>query len=600
MERIATGGVSAVPLADAGAARAAIAAAGALPELEHALRRSAAVLVERFGATHVAILVQRRDDRAHAVAVDSAGADNEHLRRWLVRSGKLYRGLVAFGSAAITGDVTMLDRAGLADEALAPAIRTVMHLPLDDEAGETIGIVAVMSGRVEAFGTSQLEEFRELVRILSGLVRRSLLLEQVTRDATLLAHEAAAMTAIANAADEAAVGRAVAETLREAIGADLAVVVMSPRDNGGVSGSITSPADAFSREDWASLQRTVSQRGNLPLLEPTADGCYVNFDVQESAPTPVEQWIASHVGHRAFLLAAGPRLAHTRLVLAATRKESEPWPAVELAFVARLATLLELGMERHRSARLATLQKEQLEAQTRLLAALSPEATIAGVAEVFVAEARKLFGASHSLVATLSGGGSIVAISSDHLAAEELVFERTPGAAELAPYAALFRGEPCLIDDLGTMERGRIEEITFASGIRSLMRVPIRDSGGAVSGLIALGHRQPGNWGEADLDSLVELSSALGLVSERAALLSDAEQRASKVGALTRLLSTFNANAAPEEVARRFAAEVRRFLAADAVLVFAFDQETGARTRVAFDADVSIRERSDTRRNVLA
>lgn len=598
MERIATGGVTNAALADAGAARAAVAAAGALPGLESILRRVAAILVARFGASHAALLVQRADDRAHAVAVGIGGEDSEPLRRWLVRSGKDYRRLVALESAAITSDQAMLGRAGL-PQVTSPGIRTIMHLPLHDEQDETIGIAAVVSHRAAAFGEPQLEEFRELVRITSGLVRRALLLEQVTRERILLAHEAELMATIAHASNEAEVALAVAGTLRHAIGADMAVVVTNPRGAAGAAASITSPPEIMAPEDWASLRDTMAQPGNRPLLEPTAGGCYVNFDVQESAPTPVEQWIAARVRHRAFVLAAGPRWAYTRVLLAATRKLPEPWPPAELAFVSRLAGLLELGIERHRSAGLAGLQREQLEAQTRVLAALTPGATIEGVAEVFVAEARRLFGATHALVATILGGGAIVAISSDHLSADQLTFERTVGGAELQPYAALLRGEGRLIEDLGEIERGNIEEATFAAGVRTLMRVPIRDSSGSVTGLITLGHPQPARWGADDLDSLMELSSALGLVSERAALLTDSARRASKVSALTGLLSTFNASAPPEEVAQRFAAEVRRFLAADAVIVVAFDHETGAGNRVAFDADAATRELG-LHRSVLA
>ena len=100
--------------------------------------------------------------------------------------------------------------------------------------------------------------------------------------------------------------------------------------------------------------------------------------------------------------------------------------------------------------------------------------------------------------------------------------------------------------------------------------------------------------------SLVELSSALGLVSERAALLNDADKRAAKVSALTRLLSTFNASAPADEVARRFAAEVRRFLAADVVLVYAFDHAAATRLRVAVDGEPAIEERAGSERDSLA
>ncbi|MEO9254390.1 MAG: PAS domain S-box protein, partial [Tepidiformaceae bacterium] len=88
--------------------------------------------------------------------------------------------------------------------------------------------------------------------------------------------------------------------------------------------------------------------------------------------------------------------------------------------------------------------------------------------------------------------------------------------------------------------------------------------------------------------------SALALVAERAALFDSAEERSATVGALTRLMGTFNVNAPPEEVARLFAGEVRRFIRADAVIVMAFDHEAGIRVNVATDygslkPDISVR-----------
>ena len=334
MERIATGAGNSAPLADAGAARAAIAAAGALPELERALRQAAAVIVGRFNADHAAIVVQPHAGHGHEIAVDASGNDDAQLRSWVSRRGKAYHGAVALESpisGAISGD------------SAGPRIRTIMHLPLQDERGETIGMAAALSDKSEAFDQAQFEEFGELIRLLSGFVRRALLLDQVARERALLAHEAALMAQIADAPGETDVARLVADTLRVAIGADLAVVVRGARTAGTGAGNISSPEEALSAGDWQSLREAVVQPGNGALLAPTSEGCYVNFDVQQSAPSPVERWIASHTAQRSFLLARGPRLAQTQAALAATRRTPEPWSGAEVSFAGRLAGLLRDG-----------------------------------------------------------------------------------------------------------------------------------------------------------------------------------------------------------------------------------------------------------------
>ena len=58
LEGITAGGPQATALVDAASARAAMAAAGTLPELDAALRQAAAVFTRRFGASYAAIVVQ--------------------------------------------------------------------------------------------------------------------------------------------------------------------------------------------------------------------------------------------------------------------------------------------------------------------------------------------------------------------------------------------------------------------------------------------------------------------------------------------------------------------------------------------------------------
>jgi PAS domain S-box-containing protein len=241
-----------------------------------------------------------------------------------------------------------------------------------------------------------------------------------------------------------------------------------------------------------------------------------------------------------------------------------------------------------------------LEARTRVLAALGPGATIESVGEVFVAEARRLFGATHAVFALFQDGEPRVpASSSDHLSGGQisgLISEMDNAVRSRYREALDTSAQPIL--DLERDRPGTLEQTYYETGLRTLMRVPIRDSEGHLGGVVTMGSPVPHCWNERDVNSMLELSRSLGLVAERAALLAAAEDRNVKVAALTRLLSSLNANAPPEEVAKLFAREVRRYLDADGVLVYAFDHETGDRIRVALDT--TLPELTFARRNPLS
>jgi len=85
-------------------------------------------------------------------------------------------------------------------------------------------------------------------------------------------------------------------------------------------------------------------------------------------------------------------------------------------------------------------------------------------------------------------------------------------------------------------------------------------------------------------------SSDSGTAGVRGAdAIAEDQQYDEKVSALSHMLGTLDVTAAPEEVARLFAGELRAFIAADAVIVYSFDGEAGRRTRIAFDADERVR-----------
>jgi PAS domain S-box-containing protein len=231
---------------------------------------------------------------------------------------------------------------------------------------------------------------------------------------------------------------------------------------------------------------------------------------------------------------------------------------------------------------------EVLAAQTRVLSALGPGATIESAGQVFVDEARRLFQAEHASLAIVRGDRvQVIASAAEGVMAPEL--QPHPGAVPGlgAAYASLMEGGPHVIGDLQHHSRIPEEEDLLAKGLRSIMRVPIHGADGRFRGVVSVASRRAHAWNDADLSAFVDLARSLGLVTERAALFAAAAERSARVQALVQLLGTFSLSAAPEEVARKFAAQLREYLRADAVLVHAFDQEAGTRRLIALEGDAS-------------
>ena len=231
---------------------------------------------------------------------------------------------------------------------------------------------------------------------------------------------------------------------------------------------------------------------------------------------------------------------------------------------------------------------EVLAAQTRVLSALGPGATIESAGQVFVDEARRLFHAEHAALAIARRDRvRVIASATESFSPAELSSYEGDVPELRADYARLMQSGPHLVGDLLSQPRIPSEEELVAKGLRCIMRVPIRGADGRLRGVVSVATKRPHAWNDADLAAFVDLARSLGLVTERAALFAAAEQRSARVQALMQLLNTFSLSAAPEEVARKFATQLREYLRADAVLVHAFDQEAGTRRLIALEGDAS-------------
>ena len=342
-------------------------------------------------------------------------------------------------------------------------VRYMARIPIST-AGRVSGFVSVRFEQ-ERDPEQGFEELEDAVRPLALVIEHSELLSRLDEQRRTLATTADILRTMATSRESGDAGDAIALALQHFFDADAVVVGAAETEGEAMVLLGSSRVSALESADLHMLLGSVveAQDGGEARAADAA-----GFRSVISAP---------------FSLAT----AAGGLAIVASR-QADCWGRRSSAQLIDLCGAVGLAIDRLRLIAATEATTRTLGAQTRVLAALGPGATIGGVAEVFVAEARKLFGATHALVATLTAGEAIVALSSDHMVASQLRFERPPDAAELAPYAGLLRGEPQLIDDLGAIGRGSIEEATFASGIRALMRAPIRNSRGAVSGLITLGH----------------------------------------------------------------------------------------------------------------
>ncbi|MCE7929523.1 MAG: response regulator [Chloroflexi bacterium CFX7] len=232
-----------------------------------------------------------------------------------------------------------------------------------------------------------------------------------------------------------------------------------------------------------------------------------------------------------------------------------------------------------------------LEAQTNVLAALTPGATFESVAGVVVVQARRLFGASHAVVMDLSGETArVVACSSDHMRVGEIHGRNVATDGNPSLIEAIRDGSAHIIPDLAASAGSLppIEADALRSGLRCMMRAPIFGSQGEFRGVLSVGSPVPGAFGEAEAERIEGLARVVSVVAERAELLVEASERAEKASGLTHLLGSLSASASPEEAARLFAGQVRALLGAGAVSIHCFDSEAGVRRLVAFDGDADL------------
>ncbi|MGE5596645.1 MAG: GAF domain-containing protein [Hyphomicrobiales bacterium] len=553
-----------------------IAEAGLLP-IPAALDACAAVLRQHFAADYVELVLFEGPHRVALAAIASDTPAGAGFWTPVPLPGTAPQAIDSRPELLTFDGATSPDR--VVREAVQRGFRCGLRLPLQDERGSAMGILAIASRRPAAYTERDLAGAQELAGLIANFVRRSDLLARVERRQQTAEVASAILAALSTSDDLSAACDTIARQLREFFAADHVAIGLL---------------------DFPARRRTVLGfssdvlPGDLPAELPEEDVRAYTLAV-EHRPERFDDLgpLALNPGTAmlrdagiASIIRAPFQLADGRvgLVTVGDRARNR-YRADDAEHLLEICRPVGLALDRVTLVAGLNTTTATLEAQARILAALTPDATLEATAHTYAREIRSLFAASHVVVTKFVPGGSrIVAIDSDQLTAEDLALTARPDRATLAQFEDVLRGQPQLIADLAAVQRGPADEVAFRGGLRTLLRQPLKRSDGTIGGLITVGSDRPEAYGPADLERLGEVSAAAAMVAERAELLDAARDRTAKVQSLTRLLGSLSPGADPRELSRTFAREARQLLHADMVVVLTFDAETGEGVPIAEEA----------------
>ena len=454
-----------------------------------------------------------------------------------------------------------------------------MRLPLCDERGNMLGVVSVASARARAFSAEHLDELRELVTLSAGFVQRALLTDQIARERDLLARETAILALLANAADGDDASQLVVDAIREAIHADLVIILARPLETDRLV-PVAAPAASFGGDIWPGLRRILAEPGNRMLLQPADGNCYINNDLRTDSPSPVEAWLRDTFDARTLMVASGRVDERRYFALAALRRRDRPWEPSATAFLSRIGRVLELSIERQRTRSLARQNSERLAAQARLLVALDPTRPLEEIARTFAEEIQARYDVEClSIVQWAHERDSPVLYRAPRLDPVP-VGERFPAAES---FALMRTGRPAYVD-LAAAPAASPERLLHSGGVANLVLIPLKVAG-KTSGFVGI------TWegGASAPERVPELEHAvrpLALVIERAGLLADLERQGRMLAATADILASIVTARETREACTIIAERIQAFFDADHVVVGTVNFDAGTRTVLGFTSRV--------------
>ena len=559
---------------DADAARAALVEVGATRDLDATLARSAEILLQRFGAD-VALVYAARPGRrlwgapsAGPLSVDALfSAPDTFTDASFVERLKSRR-------FDVQHDLTSHVDLSPGQEAIyAAGIRSTMWAALEGTVGGSpMGFLFIGSRSLSTFDEGDIHELQTLAAAIGWFVRPAVLLEERQLERGLLEEETRLLAAMAEAGTESELLNAFTAGIKRALSADGALVVIQP-PGGGLPNFFGSPAEDFTVDQWKSARNAIVTGDHRSLLERAKEtGGFSVPDLNVRADTAIEVWLRDSLQIRSITAAArSQKWGGLGLGVAALRKTPGPWTAAQTAFVARLARVLEISVERLRRGALAIERSLELERQADLLSvgaemveSLSSAEDLSSACNLISARLREFFDADHvafGLIDLETRNRNVLGFSSAVMERPEFSSRLSDSDTEV--YAALTADGTgdCLPDLVAEASLNTAAGRILSLGIRSLMRTPFRLSDGS-HGIVTLGSCTPNKYCENDSDGLLELCRSVAVAIDRVGLLARSSATSALLDAKTRILGASAAPRGLEEAGTVFAQECQRLFGA--------------------------------------
>lgn len=543
--------------------------------VEDALWRFAEISARAVGADCAYVVVARRGRRAFWWPTEGERSPG----RWRLDHRETDVGFDAWldsrGAALVADTLALGDPTPRERAAIAAGVRSMVRVPLEDERGRLLGFVLAGAGTPGRFAQADLERLLGAAAQALGVLRPRFLIERLDFERKLRSAEADLLAQVASADDEETLLRQVVTGVRAALEVDAVLVLVE----GGPGGRWTfraDPAGLITPQLLDDMLTAALDPGNRPMLVLQQGRAWARESLGRDDLLPAERFARDRLQMGSLATAVRvQRPGGLGTAVVALRREPGPWSGPELGLLARLAPILEVGVERIRRGELAVAHALSLERQAELLSVGAEllerlwEARELGPACQAIAERlRVYFGADHVLLATVDlerRRREILGLSSDLLTTGDLKAELDEADVER------FRRE---LADVAK-PRGDVFAAPAANpatafgqerGLRSGIRVPFLLSDGTMV-VVTVASREPGRLGLAEEERLVELARTLTVAIDRVRLLAQMAETSEMLAAKTRLLLALGPGASIREAGDVFVEEVRRLFGASLAVV---------------------------------
>ncbi len=538
-----------------------IAEAALAPDLRAGLQRTARALRLSFNADHAAIFMTPRRFQASSAA-DSVFADQAWVDRWANTPDFGYTRAAEEDRSPLVEDLSLLPPGPARDDLLNHGMRSAIWLRLLDERGETIGVVGVAAARTAAFAPEQMEGLRRVVPVISGFVRRGMLAEHLRAERALLAHEARLLALASTSETEPQLATGAVQVVREALGADAVALVAVPGE--GVPRVLATTSSGPPLREQAAGKGPLDSRALLRLVP---DGGYSNQDIALAGAEAAETVVHRLFGFRSVVAARSDAAGVGPFFVAAASLQPNAWGRLERDFLTRTAAVIDLSLRRLLEEASSRERAARVSELTHLLGALSASASPEEAARLFAARVRSLLRADTVLIHAFDQEQGLrreVAFDGDR------ALDVLSGSLPLSQ-SRIYRETlhtPAALYDAGVQGNvpGWVLEGAREHGIGSLVAVRLDGSDGP-AGILVAAARQPGAFGETDVETLAEVATPLAMVIDRASMLASLQRQTQRATAVMDILTALGPSESIEAAAVPLARALRAMWDADHCLL---------------------------------